>query len=119
MGEIQMFGFLKKAEVNEEKVNAFADWFLENGDRIIASVNNRMQDRQAMMTVLDEVEEQLAKVYRDGYKGQIEFDYGGKDDDWTLNLYHKNKPFSMQATEMIADRINEKRDPKWKVRVGK
>ena len=94
-----MFGFLKKAEVDEEKVNVFADWF--------------------MMTVLDEVEDQLAIVYRDGYKGQIEFDYGGKDDDWTLNLYHKNKPFLMQATEKIADRINAKRDPKWKARVGK
>ena len=114
-----MFGFLKKAEVDEEKVNVFADWFLENSDRIIASVNNRMQDRQTMMTVLDEVEDQLAIVYRDGYKGQIEFDYGGKDDDWTLNLYHKNKPFLMQATGKIADRINAKRDPKWKARIGK
>lgn len=114
-----MFGFLKKAEVDDAKVNAFADWFLENSDRIIASVNNRMQDRQTMMTVLDEVEDQLAIVCRDGYKGQIEFDYGGKDDDWTLNLYHKNKPFLMQAAEKIADRINAKRDPKWKARVDR
>ena len=114
-----MFGFLKKAEVDEEKVNVFADWLLENSDRIIASVNNRMQDRQTMMTVLDEVEDQLAIVYRDGYKGQIEFDYGGKDDDWTLNLYHKNKPFLMQAAGMIVKRINEKQDPKWKVRVDR
>ena len=116
---MRMFGFSKKPKVDEKKVNAFVDWFLENGDRIISSVNNRMKDRQTMLSVLDEVEGQLAFVYRDGYKGRIEFDYGGMEDDWELNLYHLNKPFLIQATKMIAMRINGKNDRKWKVNVFK
>lgn len=114
-----MFGLFGKAEVDKTKVNAFADWFLEHGDSIISSVENRMSDRQAMLSFLDEVESQLASVYRDGYRGRIEFDYGGKDDAWELNLYHKNKPFLKKATEMIASSINERNDPKWKVNIGK
>ena len=114
-----MFGINKKTEVDEKKVKAFVSWFLENGERIIASVENRMNDRKTMMAVLDEVEEQLALVYRDGYRGQIEFDYGGKGDEWELNLYHKNKVFLIKATEMIAEGINDANEPKWKVNIGK
>lgn len=45
-------------------------------------------------------------VIRDGYRGQIEFDYGGKDQNWELNLCHLNKPLLKKAARMIADRIN-------------
>ena len=68
-----------------------------------------------MISVLEEVELQLAKVYRDGYKGQIEFDYGGKNDDWCLNLYHKNNRFLIQATVMIVDKFNQIARSGWKV----
>ena len=80
-----MFNIIRKnaaVDVDEQKVNAFVSWFFEYGDVIIDSVENRMTDRQKMLSTLDEVERQLALVYRDGYKGRIEFDYGGKDDDW-------------------------------------
>ncbi len=68
-----------------------------------------------MISVLDEVELQLASVYRDGYKGQIEFDYGGKNDEWQLNLYHKNIRFLIQATKMIANKINQMDHCVWTV----
>lgn len=109
----------RKTDVDEVKVEEFAAWFLENRDRLRASVENRNSDRQGMMKVLDEVEAQLALVYRDGYKGPIEFDYGGKDDNWELNLYHLGRPFLMKATKMIADRINGSESGDWTVNVGR
>ena len=68
-----------------------------------------------MLSVLDEVELQLAKVYRDGYKEQVEFDYGGANAEWCLNLYHKDHPFLVQATEMIASRFNQIDRREWTV----
>ena len=82
-----MFGF-KKKEVNVEKVKQFSRWFFENEERIRSSVENRQNDSTAMMRVLDEVEAELAKVYRDGYNGTIEFDYGGEG-----NAYHDNDAY--------------------------
>ena len=117
-----MFHIFRKTaaiDVDEQKVTAFAAWFFEHGDRIIDSVENRMTDRQTMLSTLDEVERQLALVYRDGYKGRIEFDYGGMGDDWELNLYHKNNAFLIKATGMIAAKMNDRNDTKWKVNVSK
>lgn len=78
-----------------------------------------MTDRQKMLSTLDEVERQLALVYRDGYQGRIEFDYGGMKDDWEFNLYHKNNTFLIQATSLIATKINERNDPIWKVNISR
>ena len=117
-----MFNLFRKTsviEVDEQKVNSFVEWFLEHGEKIIESVENRMTDRQKMLSTLDEVERQLALVYRDGYKGRIEFDYGGMEDDWELNLYHKNNVFLIKAAGLIANKINNKNDPRWKVNVSK
>lgn len=117
-----MFHIFRKTaaiDVDEQKVNTFAAWFFEHGDRIIDSVENRMTDRQKMLSTLDEVERQLALVYRDGYQGRIEFDYGGMGDDWELNLYHKNNAFLIKAAGMIAAKMNERNDPKWKVNISK
>lgn len=113
-----MFGF-KKKEVNVEKVEQFSRWFFENEERIRSSVENRGNDNATMMRVLDEVEAELAKVYRDGYNGTIEFDYGGQDNDWELNLYHKNKTFLVQATTMIAQEMNAKGNSMWKVMIDR
>ncbi|MBO7658411.1 MAG: hypothetical protein J6T65_03780 [Clostridia bacterium] len=104
-----------KKIVDENKVTEFVSWFINNSERIQLSVENREKDRQEMLRVLDEVEAHLATVYRDGYKGRIEFDYGGKDDDWELNLYHMDKPFLINATQMIADKINSSEKCNWTV----
>ena len=117
-----MFSLFRKTaviDVDEQKVDAFVTWFIEHEDMISESVENRMTDRQKMLSTLDEVESQLALVYRDGYKGRIEFDYGGMGDDWELNLYHKNNAFLIKAAGLIATKINEKNDPKWKVNISK
>ena len=121
-GVVKVFNLFRKTaviDVDEQKVNSFVAWFFEHGDMIIESVENRMTDRQKMLSILDEVERQLALVYRDGYKGRIEFDYGGMGDDWELNLYHENNAFLIKATNLIADKINGKNDPKWRVNISK
>ena len=110
-----MFILFGKKAVDENKVTEFASWFADNCKRIQSSVENREKDRQEMMRMLDEVEAHLAAVYRDGYKGRIEFDYGGEDDNWELNLYHMGKPFLVSATQMIADRINAMDECNWTV----
>ena len=106
-------------EVDEKKVNAFIDWFLSHSDMITSSMINRMQDRKTMKSVMEEVEDQLAIVYRDGYKGKIEFDYCDVLGRWELTLYHYNKPFLMKATEMIAEGINSMKLSKWTVNTRK
>ena len=116
-----MFGLFRKTtdiDVDEQKVNTFVEWFLKHGDMIIESVENRMDNRQKMQSTLDEVEKQLALVYRDGYQGRIEFDYGGMGDDWELNLYHQGNTFLIKATDLIAKKINNRNDPKWRVNTG-
>ena len=119
---MKVFNLFRKTaviDVDEQKVNSFVAWFFEHGDMIIESVENRMTDRQKMLSILDEVERQLALVYRDGYRGRVEFDYGGMGNDWELNLYHKNDVFLIKATNLIADKINEKNDPKWRANTSK
>ena len=113
-----MFSFFKKAEVDNKKVDAFAAWFCANEERIRRIVENRETDYNETMRVLDEAEAQLATVYRDGYKGSIEFDYGGKDSDWELNLYHMNNSFLIKATASIAEALENARLPMWKVNIG-
>ena len=106
-------------EVDEKKVNAFIEWFLGHSDMITSSMINRMQDRKTMKSVMEEVEDQLAIVYRDGYKGKIEFDYCDVLGRWELTLYHYNKPFLIKATSLIADGINSMRLCKWTVHTRK
>lgn len=116
-----MFGFFKKVEPNEAKIDAFCSWFFANNDRIIASVENSQNDRETMFKTLDEVEAQLAVVYRDGYKGEIQFEYGfnshiGK---WDLNLYHLNDKFLIAATAKIAEKVNNELGDKWSANTAK
>ena len=110
-----MFGFFKKAEPDEAKIDAFCVWFLTNNGRILASVENSRNDKDTMFRTLDEVEAQLAAVYRDGYRGEIHFEYGfnthiGK---WDLNLYHMNKKFLIAATTKIAEKLNRELGDTW------
>ena len=116
-------GLFSKSEpngnVDEKKVNTFIDWFLSHSDMITSSMINRIQDRKTMKNVMDQVEEQLTIVYRDGYKGKIEFDYCEIMGRWELTLYHYNKPFLVKATEMIAEGINNMKLSKWTVHTRK
>lgn len=109
-----MFGF-SKVKPSSEKVAAFCEWFIANNGLIIESVEKKDEDRNRMFAMLDEVEAQLALVYRDGYRGTIEFDYGFNGEKWDLNLYHKNKRFLKEATEMITAGLNSTLGDKWSV----
>lgn len=114
-----MFSFFKKAEADITKVKTFVEWFFSNEERIRKSVENMQSDRDTMLAVLDEVELQLGKVYRDGYKGRIEFDYGGMDQDWEFNLYHKNNKFLKEATKIIADEFNSFDSTIWEIHISR
>lgn len=109
-----MFGF-KRAKPDAEKVAAFCNWFLKNNTGIIESVENRENAPDKMHAMLDEVELQLAYVYRDGYNGVIEFDYGFNGQKWDLNLYHNNKKFLKEVTSMIAEQLNSILGDTWSV----
>lgn len=114
-----MFNFLRQNDVDKAKVKAFADWFYSNEERIRKSVENSQIDNDTMYAVLDEVELQLGKVYRDGYKGQIEFDYGGEGQEWELNLYHMNNKFLKEATQMISEEFNKFNSPLWTINISR
>lgn len=114
-----MFNILKKKEVSIEKVRNFCDWFTANNKRIIDSVNNSSTNHDEMMKVLDEVENELKKIYKDGYNGNIEFEYGFNGKKWDLNLYHLNNKFLIKATTLIADNFANSLSDTWIVNVGK
>ena len=116
-----MFGFFKKIEPNDAKIDIFCSWFIANNERIIASVENGQNDKETMFRTLDEVEIQLAIVYRDAYKGEIQFEYGFNSSigKWDLNLFHLNNKFLMSATAKIAERINQQLGDKWSVNIGR
>lgn len=116
-----MFGLFKKTEPDAAKIDGFCDWFAANSERIIASVENRENDRETMFKTLDEVEAQLAIVYRDGYRGEIQFEYGfnpaiGK---WDLNLFHRNNRFLVSAAGKIAEEINRRLGDTWSANIGR
>lgn len=112
-----MFHFFRKAEPSDAKIAAFCDWIVENHGRIIASVENSKNDKETMFKTLDEVEARLAMVYRDGYKGEIQFEYGfnSTNGKWDLNLFHLNNRFLVAATTKIAEVINGKLGEEWSV----
>lgn len=116
-----MFGFFKKAEPNDAKIDTFCAWFAANNERIIASVENSQNDKDTMFKTLDEVEAQLAVVYRDGYKGEIQFEYGFNSSigKWDLNLFHLNNKFLMSAAAKIAEKINQQLGDKWSANTGR
>lgn len=115
---IVVFKLFKKRAVDKKKVEDFANWFAQNSSRIIQSVENRNTDSKTLFSVLDDVEKQLANIYRDGYKGDIEFEYGGMDNQWELNLYHLNNKFLIEATSLISVEINKRLPDLWVVNIS-
>jgi len=116
-----MLGFFRKVEPSDTKVDAFCAWFMENNGTIIASVENSGTDRETMFKMLDEVEAQLAMVYRDGYNGEIQFEYGFNQSigKWDLNLFHLNDKFLKKATAKIAEKINGQIGELWSANTGR
>ena len=116
-----MFNWFKKKEIDLIKIEAFCDWFINNQAQIIKSVENAKNDRALMMKYLDLVELELAKVYRDFYKGEIHFGYGPipNSNKWMLDLCHFNKKPLIKITTIIKEKLDEKLSDKWVVNAMK
>jgi hypothetical protein len=116
-----MFTLFKKKEINVEKVNAFCDWFIANQEDIKQSVINSSNDRMKMMMYLDLVEKELAKVYRDFYKGEIYFGYGPipKSNKWNLDLCHFNKKPLIKITTIIQEKLTKELKDSWVIKISK
>ena len=110
-----MFGIFKKRPVDDEKVKNFVKWFVENNEAIIDSLNNDA------MEFLNAVEYQLSLVYRDGFHGNIEFQYGYNDitGKYELYLFHLNNKFLKEATAKIKEELESQIGEKWTVFVEK
>ena len=73
------------------------------------------------MEYLDYVEYQLSLVYRDGIRGNIEFQYGLNEnlDKYELFLFHLNKKFLKEATAKIKKELETRIGDKWIVYIEK
>ncbi len=116
-----MFNWFKKKEIDLIKIEAFCNWFINNQEQIIKSVENAKIDRTLMMKYLDLVELELAKVYRDFYKGEIHFGYGPIPNSakWMLDLCHFNKKTLIKITTIIKEKLDDKLSDKWVVNIMK
>ena len=114
-----MLGLFKK-KVSIEKVNQFCEWFSQNAEQIKQKISQAEKDNTLMLHVLDEVENELAKVYREGYKGNIEFEFGfnSNTQKWDLFLYHLNNKYLIEATSMIANTLEDRVKDAWSIHVG-
>lgn len=112
-----MFNLFKTKTVDSGKVKVFCDWFIDNNKLIIESVENSANNQEKMMSYLNEVERQLALIYADGYKKDIQFEYGfnTEENKWELNLFHLNNKFLIAATNEIAEILNDKLKETWLV----
>ena len=116
-----MFGLFKKKQVDQKKVEEFCEWFISMNEEIINSVENSDKDQARMLRLLDEVEKHLAVVYRNGYEGEIQFEYGYANaiNKWELNLFHLNNKFLIAATNAIATILNANLSDTWLVNTDK
>lgn len=108
-----MFSFFrKKVSPDKAKIDAFTAWFASIHDELIASY--LQGDR---MKYLDEVETHLAEVYRDGYKGEVEFQYGydPQANVMELLLFHGNRRFLVEATAELQASLAPVLGERWKV----
>ena len=108
-----MFDFFKKRSVNEEQVTGFVKWFVANNEAIINAFKKDPSE------FLDKIEYQLSLVYKDGFDGNIEFQYGFNVelDKYELYLFHLNNKFLMTATEKIKKELEPLISDKWIVYV--
>lgn len=111
----------EKADVSREKVESFCAWFEENGPEFIRHMENSQNDRESVFRDLDAIEARLATVYRDGYRGRIEFEYGydSQIGKYHLRLFHKNHKFLTEAAGLIAQELNRRAGENWFAEPGK
>ena len=88
-----MFNWFKKKEIDLIKIEAFCDWFINNQEQIIKSVENAKND----------------------------FGYGPipNSNKWMLDLCHFNKKPLIKITTIIKEKLDNKLSDKWVVNTMK
>lgn len=110
-----------KKKPNIQKIVAFCNWFIENNGILIESMLQKSQDINSIFESMNELRRCLAMPYRDGYKGNIGFEYGFNEQEnkWELSLFHLNDTFLIKVTSMIQEYLEPRIGETWIIRVSK
>lgn len=116
-----MFDLFKSKEYKMARIEKFCEWFYDNKNLISSSVENAENDDETRIRYLYEVQNQLALIYRDGYKGSIEFGYGFNEEQnkWELDLFHLGNKFLIRILPLIKTRLELKISDTWIVNIDK
>lgn len=90
----------KEVEIDKNKIIEFWNKFEIRSDYYIESFKNETDTG----AILDEIELMLKVLYQDGYKGRIEFQFGGSPENLPLEFYlfHLNNRY---LKKIIAETI--------------
>jgi hypothetical protein len=118
-GAKKMSIFTKKP--NNKKIEFFCNWFIENNEILIEPMKQNEQDINSILESANEIRGCLAVPYRDGYKGNIEVEYGFNEQEskWELHLFHFNNVFLIKTTSMIKEYLESRIGETWIVDISK
>lgn len=105
---------------NSRKIEFFCNWFIENNRTLIEPMKKQEQDINAILDSINEIRSCLALPYRDGFKGDIELEYGFNEQQnkWELSLFHLNNAFLIKATAMIKEYLEPRIGDTWIIRIS-
>ncbi|MBU1093243.1 MAG: hypothetical protein KKH01_02140 [Firmicutes bacterium] len=111
--------FAKKP--NSQKIAFFCNWFIDNNELFIEPMKQKEQNITSVIESANEIQGCLAVPYRDGYKGNIELEYGfnQQENKWELDLFHLNDTFLIKTTSMIKEYLDSRIGETWIIRVTK
>ena len=101
------------------EIKAFCDWFVQNNDAIIQSVDTNNQE--LALKYQETFETGLNNIFKNFYKGKIKFGYGfdHKTNKWTLDLCHMNKKNLVQIVKLIKEELSQHLDDRWVVNISR
>jgi len=105
---------------NSRKIDFFCNWFIENNEILIEPMKQKEQDITSIFDSVNEIRACIALPYRDGYKGEIELEYGfnAKENKWELCLFHMNNAFLVKTTSMIKEHLESRIGENWIIRIS-
>ena len=101
------------------EIKAFCDWFVQNNDAIIQSVDTNNQE--LALKYQETFETGLNNIFENFYKGKIKFGYGfdHKTNKWTLDLCHMNKKNLVQIAKLIKEELSNRLDERWIINISR
>lgn len=110
--------FTKKPNI--KKIEFFCNWFIENKEILVEPMRQTEHDIDAIFKSVNEIRACLAVPYRDGYKGDIELEYGFNEhqNKWELCLFHMNNDFLIKVTSLIKEYLESKIGENWIIRIS-